>query len=196
MFDLQPAIVVMADLVRGVRDDQLDCLTPCEGTSVAKLLNHVDGFCTAFTDAARKTPVEGSAPPVADETRLVPDWRTRIPEQLAELGGAWRHDDAWTGMTQAGGVDLPGDVAAMFALDEVVVHGWDLALATGRPFTCDPPLLEILHGFVAAFVAENPSGTPGLFGPPVGVPEDAPLIDRLIGLTGRDPAGTTAAQPQ
>jgi hypothetical protein len=28
----------------------------------------------------------------------------------------------------------------------------------------------------------------GLFGPPVPVPADAPLLDRVIGLTGRDPA--------
>ena len=34
----------------------------------------------------------------------------------------------------------------------------------------------------------EPSRTPGLFGPPVPVPKDAPLLDRLLGLTGRDPA--------
>jgi hypothetical protein len=28
----------------------------------------------------------------------------------------------------------------------------------------------------------------GLFGPVVEVPDDAPLLDRVIGLTGRDPA--------
>ena len=37
-------------------------------------------------------------------------------------------------------------------------------------------------------VAQNPDGSPGLFGPPVSVPDSAPLFDRLLGLTGRDPA--------
>jgi hypothetical protein len=46
---------------------------------------------------------------------------------------------------------------------------------------------------VQAAVAQNPEGSPGLFGPPAIVPDNAPLLDRLIGLTGRDPAwGQTA----
>ena len=44
------------------------------------------------------------------------------------------------------------------------------------------------YAFVQSAVAQNPGGSPGLFGPPVTVPETAPLLDRLIGLTGRDPA--------
>jgi len=36
-------------------------------------------------------------------------------------------------------------------------------------------------------VAENPQSVPGLFEPPVPVSPDAPLLDRPIGLTGRDP---------
>jgi hypothetical protein len=41
---------------------------------------------------------------------------------------------------------------------------------------------------VQSAVAQNPYGSPGLFGPPVPVPDDAPLLARLLGLTGRDPA--------
>jgi hypothetical protein len=41
---------------------------------------------------------------------------------------------------------------------------------------------------VQAAVAQNPNGSPGLFGQPVKVPDNAPLMDKLIGLTGRDPA--------
>jgi uncharacterized protein (TIGR03086 family) len=91
-------------------------------------------------------------------------------------------------MTQAGGIDLPGEVAGLVALDEVVVHGWDVAAASGQPFDCEPGLLQSTYEFVQASVAENPQGTPGMFGPPVPVPDDAPLLDRLIGLTGRDPS--------
>ena len=189
MLDLQPATRILTDLVSGVRDDQLGEPTPCADTTVGDLLDHVDELSVAFTAAAAKLPLDGgSRGPSADATRLGTDWRTRIPERLASLAAAWRDDAAWAGMTQAGGVDLPGEVAGIVALDEVVIHGWDLAVSTGQSFSCDPGLAEAAYGFAQASVAENPQGSPGLFGPPVPVPDDAPLIDRLLGLTGRDPA--------
>ncbi len=91
-------------------------------------------------------------------------------------------------MTHAGGVDLPAEVAGIVALDEVIVHGWDIAVASGQSFSSEARLVEAALQFVQSTVAQNPDGSPGLFGPPVPVPEDAPVLDRLIGLTGRDPA--------
>jgi hypothetical protein len=52
-----------------------------------------------------------------------------------------------------------------------------------------------VYSFVQASVAQNPDGSPGLFGPLVPVPDDAPLFDRLIGLTGRDPSWHADAAP-
>lgn len=188
MFDLEPATRVLTDLVAGVRDEQLTAPTPCAETSLGDLLDHVDGLALAFTAAATKTPLDGDQAPSADASRLGPDWRTRIAERLADLTSAWRDETAWTGMTRAGGLDMPAEVTAAIALDEVIVHGWDIAVATGQPFSSEPHLLEAAYGFVQSAVAERPEGTPGLFGPPVPVPDDAPLLDRLLGLTGRDPA--------
>jgi len=189
MLDLEPAAGVLTRLVEGVRDDQLDAPTPCRESTVGDLLDHVDGLCMAFTAAATKTPLDaGSQAPSADASRLGTDWRTRIPDRLAELADAWRAETAWSGMTHAGGIDLPSDIAGNVALDEIVVHGWDIAAATGQDFTCDPELLEAAYAFVQSAVAQNPNGSAGLFGPPVPLPDGAPLVDRLIGLTGRDPA--------
>lgn len=126
--DLEPATRRMADLIRGVPDELLDGPTPCSDTSLGDLLDHVGGLTLAFTAAATKETGEaGSQPPSADASRLGDDWRTRIPRDLAALAEAWRDAGAWSGMTEAGGRELP-------------------------------------------------------------VPEDAPLLDRVIGLTGRDPA--------
>lgn len=188
MLDLEPATSVLARVIEGVRDEQLTAPTPCTETTLGGLLDHVDGLAQAFTAAATRTRLPGSQAPSADASRLGQDWRTRIPERLSELASAWRQPAAWEGMTQAGGVDLPGQVAGVVALDEVIVHGWDIAVASGQPYTCEPHLLEAALGFVQGAVAQNPPGSPGLFGPPVAVREDAPLLDRLIGLTGRDPA--------
>lgn len=88
-------------------------------------------------------------------------------------------------MTAAGGVNLPGDAAGVVALDELVIHGWDLAKATGQPARYDGPGLEAVHGMVQHLRA---AGIEGLFGPLVPIPEDAPLLDRILGVAGRDPA--------
>ena len=188
--DLEPATRRLADLVSRVADELLTAPTPCPEYSLGDLVEHVGGLALAFTAAATKT-TEGAATrgPSGDASRLGADWRTRIPRDLAALAAAWRDPEAWTGMTQAGGVELPGEVAGVVALDEVVIHGWDVAWASGQAFHCEQPLLEVVHGFVVQFSGPGQEEQrEGLFGPEVPVSNDAPLLDRVIGMTGRDPA--------
>jgi uncharacterized protein (TIGR03086 family) len=115
-----------------------------------------------------------------------PGWREDFPKILDGLAEAWRDPAAWTGMTRAGGIDLPGAVAAAVVADELVIHGWDLAVATGQPYEPDPAALRTSYTFLLA-AAEDPTGGGGIFGPVVPVPTDAPLLDRAVGLSGRDP---------
>lgn len=173
----------MAALVEAVPDDALDGSTPCERYRVGDLLDHVGGFALAFRAAAVKKPLDGA--PVADAANLRDGWRARIPRDLLAMAAAWRDPDAWTGMTAAGGVDLPGEVAGIVALDELVIHGWDLAKATGQPADYDGPGLEAVLGMVLHFRGGD---IDGLFGDEVAVPDDAPLLDRILGIAGRDPS--------
>jgi uncharacterized protein (TIGR03086 family) len=188
--DLEPAARRMADLLGGIDESMLDRPTPCADTPLAALLDHVSGLSLAFTSAATKdTGGASSQPPSASADNLGDDWRTRIPWQLEALARAWRDPEAWTGMTKAGGIDLPGEVAGLVALDELVIHAWDVARASGQPFECDPASLDAVHGFVSQFSGPGQEeARQGLFGPEVDVPDDAPLLDRVIGMTGRDPA--------
>jgi uncharacterized protein (TIGR03086 family) len=190
--DLGPATSAVAGLVRGVRDDQLGATTPCGGLTVGELLDHIDSLCTAFAAAGtRETRSDGGQAPVPDASRLGGDWRDRLPARLDELAQAWRPDDAWHGMTQVGGGELPAATAGASAADEVIVHGWELAVATGQPFPGgDQDLAGVLATaceWVRSVAGQNPDGAPGLFGPPVAVPAGAPPLDQLLGLTGRDP---------
>ena len=70
------------------------------------------------------------------------------------------------------------------------MHGWDLAIATGQDYTCPPELADAARQFVQGAVEQNPRGNPGLFAAPVKVPGEASPLDRLLGLTGRDPSWT------
>ncbi len=193
--DLQPAANRMAELVRNVRDDQLGATTPCPKYSLGDLLDHVDGLSLAFEAAARKdTAAAGPQGPSGDASRLGEDWRERIPARLDALAEAWNQPDAWSGMTAAGGFDLPGEVAGLVALDELVIHAWDVARASGQRYDVDPASLEAVHGFVAQFCGPgHEAEREGLFGPEVEVAADAPLLDRVVGMAGREPSWSPAS---
>jgi uncharacterized protein (TIGR03086 family) len=187
--DLEPAARRLGDLVNSVPDDLLDAPTPCPSYTLGDLVEHVGGAASAFTGAAAKDLGDATShAPSGDASRLSDDWRRRIPRDLAGLAEAWREPTAWTGMTKAGGVDLPGEVAGLVALDELVIHGWDVARATGQAYDVDAASLEAVHGFVAQFSEPGmEEARAGLFAAVVEVPEGAPMLDRVIGLTGRDP---------
>jgi uncharacterized protein (TIGR03086 family) len=187
--DLSAAAARLGALVELVKDDELGAATPCPDYSVGDLLDHIGGLSIAFTNAARKG---GGA--MADEagsgdaTRLDPDWRTRIPADLAVLADAWRDEEAWSGMTRVGGVDLPGEIAGMVGLDEIVLHGWDLARSIGHDYVATDEEARACLGFVAQSAEPGQEESRrGIFGPVIPVPDDAPLMDRLVGLSGRDP---------
>jgi uncharacterized protein (TIGR03086 family) len=92
-------------------------------------------------------------------------------------------------MTRAGGIEMPGEVAVVVALEELVIHGWDVARASGQSFDCDEPTLEVVRSFVAQFAGPDQAELRGeAYAAPVAVPKAAPFLDRVIGLSGRDPA--------
>lgn len=174
-----------ADLLHNVGDEHLTAPTPCADMTVAALVSHLGGLAAAFTAAAAKRFGELTDTPPEVSEDLDDDWRAAYPTRLAELAAAWRERSAWEGMSRAGGVDFPADVGARIALTEVVVHGWDLARATGQPYAVEDALLQAVLPHVAEFAEQGP--VEGLFAAPVSVAADAPLLDRVVALTGRDP---------
>lgn len=184
--DLGPQAHVIARLAEGVTDDQLSAPTPCPELAVRNLLGHLLGLAIAFRDAGRKDlGVATDTSPEAAVPDIGPGWREELPKVLDELAEAWRAPDAWVGMTRAGGVDLPGAVAAAVATDELVIHGWDLAVATGQPYAPDPAARQASYDFLRAAADDPDRGD--IFGPVVPVPDEAPLLDRAVGLSGRNP---------
>lgn len=128
MYDLSPAAAQLARLVDGVDDGQLGAATPCGGWPVAVLLDHLLALTAAFTAAARKDSSLTSRP--EPDGTLPVDWRSQLHERLDALVAAWRAPHAWEGETEAGGVTMPAEIMGVVALDELVLHGWDLARAT------------------------------------------------------------------
>lgn len=187
--DLGPAARRLADLVAGAGDDELGRPTPCPAYTLGDLIEHAGGLALAFTAAARKERgpyVEENRP--GDAARLGDDWRTRIPRDLVALGQAWREPGAWEGMSRIAGMDTPAEMVGLVLADELAVHGWDVARATGQPYACEPELLDAARSFLAQFASPDaPAGPDVAFGPSRPVAADAPLLDQVVALAGRDP---------
>ncbi|MGW0182480.1 TIGR03086 family metal-binding protein [Nocardia sp. NPDC003345] len=191
-FDLTSATDALTAVVAAIEDDQLDAPTPAD-IPVRALLEHVDGLAEAFRAAATKESVNRSASPeFGSGATLAPDWRNGIAARLGALAQAWQSPAAWEGETEAGGVTMPAGVTARVALDELVIHAWDLSRATVQQLTVADADLEVLLDFLKD---TPPEGTPGLFGPTVPIGPGAPLLHRVLGYTGRDPFWLPAAVP-
>jgi uncharacterized protein (TIGR03086 family) len=186
MIDLHPAAQRTIGLLTSVADEQLALPTPCPASCVGDLIDHLGVFAVRFLAAAHKDSRDRTSPPPAPSgANLEAGWRERISRDLVALADAWHDPEAWSGSTYAGGLQLPAEVVGLVALDELVVHGWDVAVATGRAYEPPAPEIEAAMSFVTSFEAPR-DGT--LFGPIVPVGEDASQFDRLLGLTGRDPS--------
>lgn len=184
--DLGPSAAETARMVAGVRDDQLSGPSPCTDLPVAAVLHHLLTLSLAFTGAAMKEPQGPGPQPDADQ--LPPDWREQLPRHLEALAIAWRDPSAWEGATEIAGMTLPGATVGVVALNEVLVHGWDVAAATGQEYRSDDVALSACLEFAQQIAANAPEMRDAMYAPVVPVPDGAPLLDRLIGQAGRDPA--------
>ncbi|MYW05289.1 TIGR03086 family metal-binding protein [Streptomyces sp. SID3343] len=189
MLDLEPPAARIAEMTRNLPDDRLADPTPCGVYTVRILLEHLVGLTVAFHDAGRKElgASTGTAP-ATPFPPLDPDWRAVLARRLDELVATWRRPESWEGETQAGGITLPAQVAGLVAQNELLVHGWDLARALGLDYAVPAANLEASRSLLAP-AADEPDVS-GAFGTPVEVPEDAPLLHRVLGLAGRDPSWT------
>ncbi|MER5772142.1 TIGR03086 family metal-binding protein [Streptomyces sp. NPDC001985] len=183
---MRPAADGVARLLDAIGDDRLGDPTPCPGYAVRELLGHLTLLSAAFRDAARKEfgPTTDTDPgeslPVLDE-----EWRSLLPRRLTELAAAWERPAAWEGTTRAGNVELPAGIAGRVAVNELVVHGWDLARATGQEYAPAESSLRTSYRLLSP--DGDDAGRAGMFGPVVEVPGTAPLLDRVVGLSGRRP---------
>jgi uncharacterized protein (TIGR03086 family) len=185
--DFAPPVRQLRSLLLGITDDQLGRPTPCPDWTVGDLLDHLIGLSRAFTQAAQKksgAPGTDAAPPPPSAANLPPQWRSRLTVVLEELAIAWRAPSAWEGTARAGGVTMPAVETGTVAINELTMHGWDLARATGQEYAADPRLLEPLIEFLSRGPAE---GVPGLFGPVVAIEDEADLLDQAVSLAGRNP---------
>lgn len=175
---LSPVLSDLAGVLDGIGADQLSQPTPCSEYDVTALRAHTLQWLTSFTeglsDPAGNCPIEevdvvGSG---GDQVRSLAE-RMRAtegaePEQLV-----------------IGGDGLPTSMGLSMILGEYLVHGWDLAVATGQTWQPDSAACADAAAFMGEMLSPEMRGQS--FASAVEVPADAPALDQLVAITGRDP---------
>jgi uncharacterized protein (TIGR03086 family) len=177
------------EIVRNVKPDQLANPTPCAEYDVRGLLNHVLFWGPSLVGAARKEQVPPPAAAESDVDLVGEDWAADLVTHAERIGAAWGEPAASTGMTHMGGpTELPAELVAGMVAGELVVHGWDLARATGQRPEWDEDVLRYVYDGAVGYAEQGREM--GVFGPEVPAPDTASTLDKLVGVSGRDPAWT------
>lgn len=176
------ALEVTGRTVAAVGPDQLSAPTPAQDWDVRQLLNHVvAGNLWAAELAAGKTIAEVGdrldGDVLGDDPAAAYDASAAVAAAAFEAPGAL---DAPCAVSYG---PVPGSVYAGHRFVDVLVHGWDLAVATGQDTALDP---ELVQGCLDVVEPQLPMlQASGAFGPAVQTAPDADPQTRLLGMLGR-----------
>ncbi|MFC9157050.1 TIGR03086 family metal-binding protein [Streptomyces bauhiniae] len=173
------AVRATAPVVDGITDEQLGAPTPCAEYDVRALLNHLFHVVTNFQKLAVGERADlASVGEYLDEG----DWRSRFREEGERLAAAWGTPGSAEGISPAMG--LPQRTLAYMVLGDLLVHGWDLARATGQEYTPDATTVEEVAPEVEKIAPMGRNA--GVYAEAVPVPAGATRFERLLGDAGRD----------
>ena len=180
MFDR--AVEKTRPVVAGISRDQLDGDTPCTEWSVRDLLNHLIGqYESVGTGAAGETPTGERDYTSSDHVAAFDGARARARAAFAAPGAMEKTFKMPWG-------DTPGQALLGLVIADTVVHGIDLARATGQQIATPDDVAEAVYGMTSGMM--EPKGKfprAGSFAPPIEVPEDAPIQDKMLAYLGREP---------
>jgi uncharacterized protein (TIGR03086 family) len=137
-----------------------------------------------FGDQAPRYPMAPGGLPAADLAGEDP--AAAYAEASAAALAAASAGDALTRMHVTPLGEMPGPGLAGFTTLDILVHGWDLARATGQPADLDGRLAAHVLGFAEQALA-TPESRAARIGPSVPVAADASVTDRLVAFLGRQP---------
>jgi uncharacterized protein (TIGR03086 family) len=177
---LEGAFDTTGRIVAGVRPDQLSEPTPCKEWDVRAVLAHATTVLVRFRAVALREPLP--EPTTEQPEDFVSAYRAAAESALA----AWTSPGALEGTCRMPfGAEWPATTAAGVNATDILVHGWDLAKATGQPADLDGRLAAHVLGF--AEQALTPQTRAPRIGPALTVAADASVTDRLVAFLGRQP---------
>ncbi|USQ84107.1 TIGR03086 family metal-binding protein [Streptomyces phaeoluteigriseus] len=180
-----------ARVARGVPAARLNEPTHCPDWDVRALVNHWVLYTShGLEHRARRKQLPEEL--VARDFTADPAWADAYAVQLDRAVAAWADPAVWEGEVDLGGGALPADELAAMIVKEMAVHGWDVAVATGRRFRVSEGAARLVLDVVERHgdLYRQYDG----FADPVPVPDDAPTFARALAASGRDPRQGAAAE--
>lgn len=162
----------------------LDQTTPCTDWDLRTLLNHTI-LWTSYSAECRAYGESVAEELMSKDFTAEPGYAQAYQAEIARAVQAWSDPEAWQRELGVIGSTTPAaDVAAML-IAEMVLHGWDVARATGQDYHCDDEVAQAVLKTVEAQgdLFRQYQG----FAAVVPVPDDATAFDRALALSGRDP---------
>jgi uncharacterized protein (TIGR03086 family) len=185
--EMTDAAGAAAGTVANVDASQFGLPTPCTDWDVRALLNHLI-LWTSFSLEARAEGESVGQDLIDRDFAAEPGFAAVYRAQLDRALAAWSEPAVWQRSLDVMGSATPAADVAALNLAEMVLHGWDLAAATGQRYQVGDQAAEAALRAVAAN-AELFRQYKG-FADPVEVPSSAPALDRVLALSGRDPGWT------
>jgi uncharacterized protein (TIGR03086 family) len=185
--EMTDAADAAARTVGNVHESQLGRPTPCDDWDVRTLLNHLIVW-TSYSLEARAHGDSVAQDLIDRDFAADPGFAADYRAQLDRALSAWSDPAKWEGSLDVMGSPMPAADVAALNIAEMVLHGWDLAAATGQAYTVSEPAAAAAMRAVEAN-AELFRQYKG-FAEPVEVPPSASLLDRVLATSGRDPAWT------
>lgn len=172
-----------ARITAGVGSEQFAGPTPCPDFDTRTLVNHL----VAYTGIGMETRARREPHPEGLATRdfaAEPDWAAAYAVQLDRSVAAWADPAAWEGEIDG----VPADSMGGMLFMELVLHGWDLARATGQDYRLDDATARAALAVVReqAGLYRQYKG----FGEAVEPREGATDLELAVALSGRDPYWT------
>ncbi|MEZ0091600.1 TIGR03086 family metal-binding protein [Streptacidiphilus sp. EB129] len=188
MTNLLPQLAAAADEVsrvaRGVTAEQLSSPTPDTEWDVSTLVNHLV-LWTSYNFELRASGESASEELQKRDFASAPDWAEDYVKHLDQALVAWSEPSVWEREVDMGGSSMPAAAVAGMILLELVLHGWELAVATGQEFRVPGAVDAATLGLVEEY-AEMYRQYQG-FAEALPVPADSTMFDRALALSGRDP---------
>jgi uncharacterized protein (TIGR03086 family) len=172
----EATLAVCQNVLRGINEGDLDKPTPCSEFTIRALADHLIGSMVSLGGMA------GAVVTTAENGTV----ESRVAFAAQQALEAW-DERGLEGSVKHGERDMPAELAASILSVELLVHGWDFAVATGQQVNVSDEVshyvLDLAHKVISPQARQG-----GSFADAVEAGPDVDILDRLIAFSGRTAA--------